>query len=94
MFCHNTLEATTNRVKIVDSDYETMQELLRFIYCEKVLDLKKVALTLLPATNKVIGKVGITYKQGRLEACSTCSKHTGAEGAATVKKAPQAKIFH
>ncbi len=28
--------------------------------------------------------------QGRLEACSTCSKHTGAEGAATVNKAPNA----
>jgi HrpA-like RNA helicase len=26
--------------------------------------------------------------QGRLEACSTCSKHTGAEGATTVNKAP------
>ncbi len=25
--------------------------------------------------------------QGRLKACSTCSKHTGAEGAATVNKA-------
>ncbi len=30
------------------------------------------------------------YKQGRLEACSTCSKHTGAEGVATVNKAPNA----
>ncbi len=29
-------------------------------------------------------------KQGRLEACSTCSKHTGAEGVATVNKAPNA----
>ncbi len=28
--------------------------------------------------------------QGRLEACSTCSKHTGAEGATTVNKAPNA----
>jgi hypothetical protein len=28
--------------------------------------------------------------QGRLEACSTCSKHTGIEGAATVNKAPNA----
>jgi hypothetical protein len=50
---HNTLEAMTNRVEIVDSDYETMQELLRFIYCEKVLNLEKVALNLLPAADKV-----------------------------------------
>jgi hypothetical protein len=28
--------------------------------------------------------------QGRLEACSTCSKHTGAEGATTLNKAPNA----
>jgi hypothetical protein len=28
--------------------------------------------------------------QGRLEAGSTCSKNTGAEGAATVKRAPNA----
>jgi speckle-type POZ protein len=51
---HNTLEAMTNRVEIVDFDYETMQELLRFIYCGKVLNLEKVALDLLPAADKVL----------------------------------------
>jgi hypothetical protein len=30
------------------------------------------------------------FWQGRLEACSTCSKHTGADGAASVNKAPNA----
>jgi hypothetical protein len=30
-------------------------------------------------------------KQGRLEAGSTCAKNTGAEGASTVNKAPNAK---
>jgi hypothetical protein len=53
MFGHDTLEAKTNRVMITDVDYETMQELLRFIYCEKVSDLKKLALNLLPAADKV-----------------------------------------
>jgi hypothetical protein len=51
---HETLEAITNRVEIVDFDYETMQELLRFIYCEKVFDLEGVALDLLPAADKVL----------------------------------------
>jgi hypothetical protein len=31
------------------------------------------------------------YAQARLEAGSTCSKNTGAEGAATVNRAPNAK---
>lgn len=53
MFCQNTLEAANNRVVIEDIDFETMQELVRFIYCEKVSDIKKVALTLLPAADKV-----------------------------------------
>ncbi len=33
----------------------------------------------------------LMHSQGRLEAGSTCSKHTGAEGAATVNRAPNAK---
>jgi hypothetical protein len=33
----------------------------------------------------------LTPHQGRLEAGSTCSKNTGAEGAATVNRAPDAK---
>ncbi len=53
MFGHDTLEAKTNRVVITDVDYETMQKLLKFIYCEKVSDLKKLALNLLPAADKV-----------------------------------------
>ncbi len=32
-----------------------------------------------------------TFKQGRLEAGSMCAKNTGAEGASTVNKAPNAK---
>jgi hypothetical protein len=40
---------------IDDFDYETIQALLRFIYCEKISDLKKVALSLLPAAHKVFG---------------------------------------
>jgi hypothetical protein len=63
MFSHANLETINNRVIIVDSDYETMQELLRFIYCEKILDMKKVALTLLPAADKVIEFLKISYNQ-------------------------------
>ncbi len=48
----------TNRVEIVDFDYETMQELLRFIYCGKVLNLGEVALDLLPAADKVFKSLG------------------------------------
>jgi hypothetical protein len=55
MFSHDTLEATNNRVVITDFDFQTMQELLRYIYCEHVLNLnlKEVALDLLQAADKV-----------------------------------------
>lgn len=52
MFCNDTLEANESRVVIEDFDYETMQELIRFIYCEKVLALDKTALNLLEAADK------------------------------------------
>jgi hypothetical protein len=39
---------------------------------------------------KSLLKNSLHGNQRRLEACSTCSKHTGAEGAATVNKAPNA----
>jgi hypothetical protein len=46
-------ESTNNRVIINDFDFQTMQELLRFIYCGEVLNLKEVALELLQAADKV-----------------------------------------
>jgi hypothetical protein len=54
MFSHdNIFESTNNRVVINDFDFQTMQELLRFIYCGEVLNLKEVALDLLQAADKV-----------------------------------------
>jgi hypothetical protein len=54
MFSNEMKESATNKVKIDDFDFKTVQELLRFIYCEKVEDLKEVALNLLQAADKVI----------------------------------------
>jgi hypothetical protein len=54
MFSHETtIKSTTNKVVITDFDFRTMQELVRFIYSEKVQDLKDVALNLLQAADKV-----------------------------------------
>jgi hypothetical protein len=53
MFSHGMIESATNKVRIDDFDFKTVQELLRFIYCEKVEDLKEVALNLLQAADKV-----------------------------------------
>jgi hypothetical protein len=47
------IESTNNRVVINDFDFQTMQELLRYIYCGEVLNLKEVALDLLQAADKV-----------------------------------------
>lgn len=52
IFCHDTLEAKTNRVVIEDFDFKTVQELLRFIYSGNVVELKEVALNLLQAADK------------------------------------------
>jgi hypothetical protein len=46
-------ETTNNRVVINDFDFQTMQELLRYMYCGEVLNLKEVALDLLQAADKV-----------------------------------------
>jgi hypothetical protein len=53
MFSHDMTESSGNRVVINDFDFQTMQELLRYIYCEEVLNLKEVALDLLQAADKV-----------------------------------------
>jgi hypothetical protein len=53
MFSHDMTESVNNRVVINDFDFQTMQELLRFIYCGEVLNLTEVALDLLQAADKV-----------------------------------------
>jgi speckle-type POZ protein len=53
MFSHNTLEAAKNRVVIKDFDFQTVQELLRYIYCEKVENLEDIALNLIAAADYV-----------------------------------------
>ncbi len=53
MFSHDTLEAAKNRVVINDFDFQTIQELLRYIYCEKVENLETVAFDLLAAADYV-----------------------------------------
>jgi hypothetical protein len=53
MFSHDTLEAAKNRVIIKDFDFEIFQELLRYIYCEKVENLEAVALDLMAAADYV-----------------------------------------
>lgn len=53
MFEHGSLESQENRVVIEDFDFETMKELVRFIYCERVENLKDVSLSLLEAADKV-----------------------------------------
>jgi hypothetical protein len=53
MLSHDMTESTSNRVVINDFDFQTMQELLRYMYCKNVLNLKEVALDLLQAADKV-----------------------------------------
>ncbi len=53
MFSHDTLEASENRVVIKDFDFQTIQELLRYIYCEKVENLEAVAFDLFVAADYV-----------------------------------------
>jgi hypothetical protein len=53
MFSHDMTESTSNRVIISDFDFQTIQELLRYIYCGEVLNLKEIALDVLQAADKV-----------------------------------------
>lgn len=53
MFEHDTKESRENQVVIMDFDLKTMRELLRYIYCGKVIGLKSSALELLPAADYV-----------------------------------------
>jgi speckle-type POZ protein len=48
----NMKELGTKTVKIEDFDSKSMQELLRFIYCEEVQDLKEIAKDLIYAAEK------------------------------------------
>jgi hypothetical protein len=50
---HNTREAAQNRIVIEDFDFKTIEELLRYIYSERVENLKATALNLLQAADKV-----------------------------------------
>merc|ERR1719309_195998 len=52
MFTHNMQEAKNNEVIIKDIDAEVMEELLRFVYTNKVQDITKIAKALLAAADK------------------------------------------
>jgi speckle-type POZ protein len=52
MLTSNMKEAATNTVEIEDIDSKTMQEFLRFIYCEEFKDFKAVSNDLLYAAEK------------------------------------------
>jgi speckle-type POZ protein len=45
-------EKTTNCVEIFDFDSKTIRELLRFLYCEEVKDLKEIVCSLIYAAEK------------------------------------------
>jgi hypothetical protein len=47
LFSHDTLEVAENCLVIKDFDLQTIQELLRYTYCERVENLKTVALDLI-----------------------------------------------
>lgn len=47
------LESNRNRIIINKFNHQTIQELVRFIYCEKVLDLNENASNLLRAADEV-----------------------------------------
>jgi speckle-type POZ protein len=53
MLSHDTVETSRNVCEIKDFDYETIYEIIRFIYCRHVENLWKMALKLLPAADKV-----------------------------------------
>jgi len=52
MFTHNMQEAKNNEVIIKDIDAEVMEELLRFVYTNKVQDITRIAKALLAAADK------------------------------------------
>ncbi len=53
MLSHDTVETSSNVCEIKDFDYETIYEIIRFIYCGRVENLQEMALKLLPAADKV-----------------------------------------
>ncbi len=53
MLSHDTVETSSNVCEIKDFDYETIYEIIRFIYCGRVENLREMALKLLPAADKV-----------------------------------------
>jgi hypothetical protein len=53
MLSHDTVETSSNVCEIKDFDYETIYEIIRFIYCGHVENLQEMALKLLPAADKV-----------------------------------------
>ncbi len=53
MLSHDTVETSSNVCEIKDFDYETIYEIVRFIYCGHVEKLREMALKLLPAADKV-----------------------------------------
>lgn len=52
MFRHDSREDHENLVKIDDVDYEAFYEVLRYIYCGLVMNMERLALSLLPAADK------------------------------------------
>ncbi|XP_037808057.1 protein roadkill-like [Lucilia sericata] len=52
MFEHEMKEQTLNRVEITDIDGDILQEMLRFIYTGKVINIAEIAKFLLPAADK------------------------------------------
>lgn len=52
MFEHNMEENQNNRVDVTDIEGEVLEELLRFIYTGKVVNLENLAKDLLPAADK------------------------------------------
>lgn len=77
-FAEMFVSESTNCVSITDIDYETFKELIRFVYCERVNNMKLVAWELLPAAErvgfpssfliyKIHNCVSIEYFQYRLE---------------------------
>ncbi|KAJ8675666.1 hypothetical protein QAD02_011452 [Eretmocerus hayati] len=51
MFTHSLGETNDNVIDILDFSYAVMKELLRFIYCQKVENLKEMAIDLIVAAN-------------------------------------------
>lgn len=65
MLTNEMQEANNNQVEIPDFDYETMKELLRFVYCGELQNLDEVATDLIFAAEK--------YEITQLK--DTCASH-------------------